>query len=533
MKHKFLILTIAILTLLVLTRSALAADPLGTAFTYQGQLKNSGSAFTGSCDMQFGLYDAQAAGTLIGATQTLNGVTVTAGFFTVRLDFGTGVFAGDDRYLEIAVKCGSDASYTTLAPRQELTAVPYALYALNTPGSGTGWALTGNASTNSATNFVGTTDDQGLVLRVNNTVGWQLSPSGTNTPNVIGGYSGNSVTAGVKGAAIGGGGASSNTNRVTDDYGTVGGGSNNRAGDNGGSTSDTAFATVAGGQNNTARNEGSTVGGGNNNTASGLLSTLGGGNNNTASGAVSTVVGGNSNTASGTLSTVGGGGNNVAAGDFSFVAGYFAKNTNPAHDAVFLFADFTFGTDFNSVAANEFAARATGGVRFVTDSAGTTGCSIAAGGGAWNCTSDRNAKTNFANVSPRDILDKVMQLPIQSWQFKTEANNVRHIGPMAQDFRAAFGLGIDDKTIAGVDADGISLAAIQGLYELVQQKEKRIGALEQENAELKAHLDENDARLTALESAQNGTTPLVTLMPLFVIALGAGVWIGRKRGAKR
>ena len=101
MKYKLLPLLIVTFALVLTTRSAFAGDPLGTAFTYQGQLKSSGAAYTGTCDMQFSLYDDFAAGTQIGTTQTLNSVTVTNSLFTVKLDFGTNIFAGEKRYLEI------------------------------------------------------------------------------------------------------------------------------------------------------------------------------------------------------------------------------------------------------------------------------------------------------------------------------------------------------------------------------------------------------------------------------------------------
>src|SRR6185295_2058477 len=81
---------------------------------------------------------------------------------------------------------------------------------------------------------------------------------------------------------------------------------------------------------------------------------------------------------------------------------------------------------------------------------------------AFNPSSDRNLKENFAPVSPRDVLDKVAAMPISRWNFIGDARTA-HFGPMAQDFHAAFGLGTDERHIATVDADGVALAAIQGL----------------------------------------------------------------------
>lgn len=110
---------------------------LGTGFTYQGQLKSSGSAYTGTCDFQFGLWDDMSAGTQKGITQTVSSVSVTDGLFTTVLnsgnEFGTTAFDGNARWLAIAVRCpAGSGSYTALAPRQALTATPYALTAMKT-----------------------------------------------------------------------------------------------------------------------------------------------------------------------------------------------------------------------------------------------------------------------------------------------------------------------------------------------------------------------------------------------------------------
>jgi hypothetical protein len=96
-------------------------------------------------------------------------------------------------------------------------------------------------------------------------------------------------------------------------------------------------------------------------------------------------------------------------------------------------------------------------------------------------TSDRGAKENFQSVSPAEILAKVAALPIQQWNFKSDTG-ASHIGPMAQDFYAAFGVGPDDKHIATVDADGVAFAAIQGLNQKLEETRA-------ENADLKKRLE--------------------------------------------
>lgn len=106
------------------------AAPLGTAFTYQGQLRdNNGNAINSTCDFRFTLYDALTAGAQAGAPLTKTGIAVDKGYFTVLLDFGAGIFTGQARWMEVAVKCSGDAAFITLGPRQALTAAPYALEA--------------------------------------------------------------------------------------------------------------------------------------------------------------------------------------------------------------------------------------------------------------------------------------------------------------------------------------------------------------------------------------------------------------------
>lgn len=98
--------------------------------------------------------------------------------------------------------------------------------------------------------------------------------------------------------------------------------------------------------------------------------------------------------------------------------------------------------------------------------------------GAINPPSDRNLKDNIRAVDNREVLDKLAALPVSEWNYKDDPAT-RHIGPMAQDFYSAFGVGTDDKHIATVDADGVALAAIQALNVKVQEKEAEIRELQQ------------------------------------------------------
>jgi hypothetical protein len=110
--------------------SATPAAALGSAFTYQGQLRDGAATANGSYDLTFRLYDALDGGAQIGSAVALSGVLIQDGLFTVQLDFGPSAFQGDRRYLEVQVGA------TVLSPRQALTAAPYALHAASVPWSG-------------------------------------------------------------------------------------------------------------------------------------------------------------------------------------------------------------------------------------------------------------------------------------------------------------------------------------------------------------------------------------------------------------
>jgi hypothetical protein len=108
--------------------------------------------------------------------------------------------------------------------------------------------------------------------------------------------------------------------------------------------------------------------------------------------------------------------------------------------------------------------------------------------------SDRNVKTAVVPVDPRQVLDKVAALPISTWQYKADKETVRHLGPMAQDFAAAFGVGAGDRTLAPGDVAGVALAAIQALRQ-------ELTAARQEITELRARHGAQAARLAALEAS--------------------------------
>ncbi|NJK80614.1 MAG: hypothetical protein HC914_12230, partial [Chloroflexaceae bacterium] len=111
---------------------------LPTSFTYQGQLYDDGTPVTATCDFRVLLYDAPIGGNQVGNTQLISDVAVVDGFFVLSLNFGAAAFEGDARYLDIAVRCGPEPSFTSFADRVTLTAAPYSLYALGAPWAGIG-----------------------------------------------------------------------------------------------------------------------------------------------------------------------------------------------------------------------------------------------------------------------------------------------------------------------------------------------------------------------------------------------------------
>ncbi len=407
------------------------------------------------------------------------------------------------------------------------------------------WSLTGNSGTTPGTDFVGTSDSQPLEIHANSLRVMSYLPAAKNSnddtgPDVVGGDAGNTVGAGVQGATIAGGGGFQGVlspNSVQADFGTIGGGQRNTIVGGLGVSQDGASATIAGGNNNIAGATGptlttgpfagsppgqaATVGGGAKNQASGEAATVAGGLQNLASGNGATVAGGEGNEAAGDFSfaaglnamatgngaAVAGGESNQATGNFSFAAGLNARAKNVGS---FVWSDSNGQVGpFTSEVANDFSVRATGGVTFVTainptDNQTTQGCSIDTSGnlgctGTITSLSDRAMKAGFEPVAASDVLKRVAALPMTSWTFKGQT--VRHIGPMAQDFYAAFKVGADDKHISTTDAQGVALAAIQGLYQKLEAKDAQLVQQEKQIKSLSARLEKLERETQASREA--------------------------------
>ncbi len=519
-------------TLLSLALLAASSAMHAAPWIYKGTLNDSGKPANGQYDLRLTLLNEAGTQSIVQPITLLN-VAVKDGSFSAAVDFGIELANAQVMNLKTEVQQGS-SGFTSLGTPERFD--PKAMLA------GVCWDTEGNAGTSAASNFLGTTDANPLLLRANNFRIANFMSNGTpanygDAPSIALGSSAN-IANGI-GTTVGGGGSTRSSTGVLDAtfrnsaiglFSTVAGGSSNRAREN--------FSTVSGGVGNTA-GASSTVSGGSVNNASGSFGSVSGGTGNTASGQGSTVSGGLSNCAGGDLSWAGGSnvivrvGNEVddaacgpnsgdADGDegtfawadaqpASFVstgpnqflvraAGGVGINTNTfpnGAEMVIQALDNSASFNLRSVSGKEanFALFDTSGTLSLTTSpstgqsriivgGGSGGVASLSNGGTWTNASSRSYKENFGAVNGLEVLSRLVKLPILTWDYKGSGEGL-HMGPVAEDFKASFGLAGDGKSISTVDADGVALAAIQGLN----------AKLEAENAALRARLDALEARL--------------------------------------
>jgi trimeric autotransporter adhesin len=377
------------------------------------------------------------------------------------------------------------------------------------------------------------------------TVGGGYDNTSSGSVATVGGGEFNTSSGG--GATVGGGGYNTSSGYTA----TVGGGYANM--------SSGYAATVGGGEFNTSSGSIATVGGGYENTSTGQYATVGGGLFNQATNDYATVSGGAYNLAGGRYSFAAGQqaqalhqGSFVWADsqNFPFAStandqfliraggGVGINKNNPASaldvngtariqgannwDVNNSEGDFRVGNDVQrfkiGVATSGSGAgdvwmraqggtarvfiKTPGGTTFYSNEGQTAGVSLAANGTAWAVVSDRNVKKDFAAINSVQILEKLAAMPITQWHYKWETSDVTpHIGPMAQDFKAAFYPGTDDKSITTQEADGVALAAIQGLNR----------KMDSENANLREELKRRDAENTELKHRLDALEKLFTI----------------------
>ncbi len=380
-------------------------------------------------------------------------------------------------------------------------------------------------------NTVGTNSDHSLIGGgLGNFVGTNSSMS-----TISGGVS-NFISNGTFFGTIGGG----TNNFVNGVDGTVAGGESNSAtafrdtvGGGFENTASGGVSTVSGGALNVASGNGSTISGGDHNVASGLGVAILAGELNQASNTFATVVGGQNNVAGGVFSFAAGDqAKALHQGSFVWADSLGAPFASTANDQFLVRArggvgidtaslegaltlgtntylrdhpiflrggngvDHNHGLAYNGQTTTNFGTgqyQVDGPVLFgyaggvlgtrsnaIDHAAVQWSSTTVTVNGTFNNNSDRNAKQDFASVTPAEILAKVSQLPLTEWSYKADSGT-RHIGPMAQDFYSAFNVGTDERHIAPIDEGGVALAAIQGLNQ-------EVGELKTENTELKQRL---------------------------------------------
>jgi hypothetical protein len=184
----------------------------------------------------------------------------------------------------------------------------------------------------------------------------------------------------------------------------------------------------------------------------------------------------------------------TADADYSMAFGYRASTNG--HTGAKVFGDASTTDSIEAVANNEFAVRAAGGFRFRTNATLTTGCSLPAGSGVFSCASSRTLKENFGGVDGEELLGRIRSIPVNSWNYVAEGRQVRHLGPFAEDFRAGFGLGVDDRSIGLLDIDGVNFAGVKALEERTRQLQAREAEVER----LRLQVQSLDARMRELEA---------------------------------
>lgn len=445
-----------------------AASGLGASmaradtFTYHGSLQDAGHAANGRYDLQLTLYPSQSGGSATAGPVTLYGVEVKDGHFSTRVDFGPMSLASQG-WVGVAVKAAGQGDFVALDARSPVAPDG------GCPGS---WALDGNAG-NPSGSYLGTSDASDVVVKANGSTVAAFMVNGSS--------------------------------RISYPYPTAG-----------------AYSTAIG-YNAGTEFEGSLVTGGRNDSTFGIairdsapnqvifaaqngvgINTSHAPDNNPLRDeltiAPSTNLPGSNADLTFETSTTATGYNGF---NFSAIpGGYFQLNGLHDDNNVLTYHSLMYIN--YSIAAGgygvfQFNGANGPGVFNVGHNGSTGNGAYLTGGGVWTNASSRTFKEAFEHVDAGDVLGKLVALPVQTWFYKGAHGEGRHMGPVAEDFAAAFGLGNDDTHITTVDESGIALAAIKGLNSKVENEND---ALRRENADLRGALERVVARIERLEGSQ-------------------------------
>ncbi len=428
-------------TALILPLLAGIATAQPAAVNYQGYLEENGLPSEGIFDLEFRLFDATDGGIQIGNTINIDDIPVADGLFSTPLDFGDGAFDASPRYLQIAVRPGdSTGAFSILEGRVSFQSVPYSHNAVTATNAKTlgGFGPDNFAAADHMHSQLSTPDGANPdILRATNANEIEIErevllQDGVTLPNNMRISSSESGEFDFRDTQ----GSSRIRFEIDDQVNLIG--------------------------------------------------------DPTPPGFFEIRVEPEADSIQGTpLRLKGGDGGVGAAGGGIILRGGDAKDPGNHDGGDILFQSSTPAGAGNSGNVISFAR--IGIFRFDPEHPIHVGTNPATGngahvtlGGMWMNGSDRDSKTDFEELDTADVLRKVAELPVTTWRYKSENEDVRHIGPTAQDFMAAFELGESEKHIGTVDAVGVALAAIQELHAETQ-------SLRKENDELRA-------RLAALEA---------------------------------
>lgn len=443
----------------------LAAPAAATSFTYHGQLQDAGQPANGNYDLQLTLYSAPTGGTVVAGPVTLYGVNVKDGNFATTADFGATAPLTAQGWLDVKVKAAG-GDFIALDARS-----PVAPEAGACPGA---WALDGNAG-NPAGSYLGTADNQAVWIRANG------ASVATFKPNSSVGLAFPYDTAGAFSTAIG-----YNAGTVNDGSIVTGGWNDATFGN---TIRDTATNQVI------------------------LVAEHGVG--------INTAKAVDGNPLRDELTIAPSAGLPASSADLTLMTGtpaangYHGFNINAAPNGYLNISGLHYDTGGSVLsydpilAISHYHNALTASFAFNGASFGhpmTVGNNTSNGNGAfvsstgvWTNASSRSFKDSFAAIDPVTVLDRLVALPIQTWYYKGNRDDGMHLGPVAEEFASAFGLGSNERYIGTVDESGVALAAIQGLNRKVERENAR---LKVDNADLRQRLDRLAARLEKLETGR-------------------------------
>jgi len=451
-------ISLAVLAAAVL-RCSIPAE--AETFTYHGTLREAGKAADAHYDLRLSVYTAASGGIAIAGPVTLYDVAVRDGAFSSEVDFGQSFAPRPGSYLEVAVKSATDSDFSVLGKRTPLAP---------DGGCAGAWALDGNAE-NPSGSYIGTADAADVVIKANGlTKAIAFADGGVSMPGGMGG-------AVAPGSFAGG-------------YGAVDDVAFERSFVWGGGTPAAPFlpsvAATAPGQFIMQAPGGAAI-----NTSSSewdgpLANELTIGKSTDIPGENVDLVLLNPDIASGS----GRKGFDITSESLGTLGiyGLYLDGTTRYYDTL-LRAQHFHGASGNYASWLFNGANNAAGILRIGDNVNNGNGAYLSAAGVWTNASSRTWKEGFANVDVESVLAKLVSMPVQSWFYKGKRDDGLHVGPVAEDFAGAFGLGNNKKYIGTVDESGIALAAIQGLNK----------KLEADNAALREKLDGVIARLDRLE----------------------------------